>query len=97
VTGLYLSTLQYMNNSNRPTAHITGMIRYACFCVENDEIVAPIADLRFDESLFECFGENLLAVTDFQEVDPAVGTYDSRAFGGKKIPGMLIKDFKFTL
>ncbi|MNL47820.1 hypothetical protein D3C87_1706290 [compost metagenome] len=73
------------------------MTRYACFWVENGEITAPIADLRFDESLFECFGENLVAVTEFQEVDPAVGTYDSRSFGGKKVPGMLIKDFKFTL
>lgn len=96
-TGLYLSNLHYLNWSDRPNARITGMTRYACFWVENGEIVAPIADLRFDESLYDCLGENLLAVTDFQEVDPMVSTYESRSFGGKRIPGMLIKDFKFTL
>lgn len=96
-TGLYLSNLHYLNWSDRMNARITGMTRYACFWVENGEIVAPIADLRFDESLYDCLGSNLVAVTDFQEVDPMVSTYESRAFGGKKIPGMLIKDFKFTL
>lgn len=96
-TGLYLSNLHYLNWSDRPNARITGMTRYACFWVENGEIAAPIADLRFDESLYDCLGENLLAVTDFQEVDPMVSTYESRSFGGKKVPGMLIKDFKFTL
>ncbi|MNJ92594.1 peptidase PmbA [compost metagenome] len=96
-TGLYLSNLHYINWSDRPNARITGMTRYACFWVENGEIVAPIADMRFDESLYDCLGENLLAVTEFQHVDPEVGTYESRALGGKKVPGMLIKDFKFTL
>ncbi|MBO9667924.1 MAG: Zn-dependent protease [Bdellovibrio sp.] len=96
-TGLYLSNLHYLNWSDRPTARITGMTRYACFWVENGEIVAPIADMRFDESLYDCLGENLLAVTDFQEIDPNVDTYSSRGFGGKKLPGLLIKDFKFTL
>jgi predicted Zn-dependent protease len=96
-TGLYLSNLHYLNWSDRLNARITGMTRYACFWVENGEIVGPIKDLRFDENLYDCLGENLLAVTDFQETDPEVGTYDSRSFGGKKMPGMLVKDFKFTL
>ncbi|WP_413558588.1 TldD/PmbA family protein [Bdellovibrio sp. HCB209] len=96
-TGVYLSNLHYLNWSDRPTARITGMTRYACFWVENGEIVAPIADMRFDESLYEALGENLLAVTNFQEVDPSVDTYSSRSWGGKKLPGFLIKDFKFTL
>lgn len=96
-TGLYLSNLHYLNWSDRMTARITGMTRYACFWVENGEVIAPIADMRFDESLYDCLGTNLLAVTDFQEVDPQVQTYESRSFGGKKVPGMLMKDFKFTL
>lgn len=96
-TGVYLSNLHYINWSDRPTARITGMTRYACFWVENGEIIAPIADMRFDESLYDCLGENLLAVTEFQHIDPATDTYEVRALGGKKLPGMLIKDFKFTL
>ena len=96
-TGLYLSNLHYINWSDRPTARITGMTRYACVWVENGEIVGPIADMRFDESLYDCFGENLLGVTAFQHIDPELSTYEARALGGKKIPGMLIQDFKFTL
>lgn len=96
-TGLYLSNLHYLNWSDKPTARITGMTRYACFWVENGEIAGPISDLRFDESLYDCLGDNLLAITDFQEIDPMVSTYENRSMGGKKVPGMLIKDFKFTL
>lgn len=96
-TGLYLSNLHYLNWSDRLNARITGMTRYACFWVENGQIIAPINDMRFDESLYDCLGENLLDLTATQEVDPMTSTYDSRAFGGKKIPGMLISDFKFTL
>jgi predicted Zn-dependent protease len=96
-TGLYLSNLHYLNWSDRPTARITGMTRYACFWVENGEIQAPIADMRFDESLFDCLGKNLVAVTRNQEVEPNTQTYEARGFGGAKVPGMLINDFKFTL
>ncbi len=96
-TGLYLSNLHYLNWSDRPNARITGMTRYACFWVDEGEIVGPIKDLRFDESLYEALGENLLAVTDFQAIEASVGTYSQRSWGGMKVPGMLIRDFKFTL
>ncbi|AFY66046.1 TldD/PmbA family protein [Geitlerinema sp. PCC 7407] len=96
-TGLYLSNLHYLNWSDRPAGRITGMTRYACFWVEDGEIVAPIENLRFDESLYRFWGENLIALTDFQEFIPNVGTYDSRRLGGNLVPGMVIKDFTYTL
>lgn len=96
-TGLYLSNLHYLNWSDLMSARITGMTRYACFWVENGEIVAPITDMRFDESLYDCLGANLEAITNFAEIDPNLSTYESRGFDGKNVPGMLIKDFKLTL
>ena len=96
-TGLYLSNLHYINWSDLQNARITGMTRYACLWVENGEIISPIEDMRFDVSFYDILGENLLAVTDFQEVDPSVDTYMQRSLGGKKLPGMLMKDFNFTL
>jgi len=96
-TGLYLSNLHYLNWSDRPTGRITGMTRYACFWVENGEIVAPIENLRFDESLYRCFGENLIALTDFQEFIPEVGTYGNRSLGGIWVPGVLSEEFTYTL
>jgi len=96
-TGLYLSNLHYLNWSDRPAGRITGMTRYACFWVENGEIVAPIENLRFDESLYRCFGEQLVDLTDFQEFVPEVTTYDYRHLGGAWLPGALVEDFTFTL
>jgi predicted Zn-dependent protease len=96
-TGLYVSNLHYLNWSDRPTGRITGMTRYACFWVENGEIVAPIENLRFDDSLYQFWGENLVALTDFQEFVPDVGTYSHRNLGGVWVPGMILKDFTYTL
>ncbi len=96
-TGLYLSNLHYLNWSDRPTGRVTGMTRYACFWVERGEIVAPIANLRFDESLYRCWGDNLLALTNQLEFIPDVDTYSSRQLGGSWTPGMLVADFTYTL
>ncbi|OUL23482.1 Zn-dependent protease [Nostoc sp. RF31YmG] len=96
-TGLYVSNLHYLNWSDRPTGRITGMTRYACFWVEKGEIIAPIENLRFDESLYRFWGDNLLDFTNFQEFIPEVGTYESRQLGGSLVPGMLVKDFTYTL
>jgi predicted Zn-dependent protease len=96
-TGLYLSNLHYLNWSDPVSARVTGMTRYACFWVDNGEIVGPINDLRWDESLFEALGPKLLALTDWCEVDPAVDTYSARALGGSRVPGALIEGFSFTL
>lgn len=96
-TGLYVSNLHYLNWSDRPTGRITGMTRYACFWVENGEIIAPIENLRFDESLYRFWGENLIDLTNFQEFIPEVGTYESRQLGGSMVPGMLVEDFTYTL
>lgn len=96
-TGLYLSNLHYLNWSDRPTGRITGMTRYACFWVDQGEIVAPIENLRFDESLYRFFGDNLLNLTEFQEFVPEVGTYGNRSLGGVWVPGGLVEEFTYTL
>ena len=95
--GLYLSNLHYLNWSDQPGGRITGMTRYACFWVENGEIQAPIQDLRFDDSLYNFFGPNLVALTDTAEFVPDPDTYEDRSIGGVITPGLLINDFTFTL
>jgi predicted Zn-dependent protease len=96
-TGLYVSNLHYLNWSDQPTGRITGMTRYACFWVEDGEIVAPIENLRFDESLYNFWGDNLVAFTDTSEFIPDVGSYSNRAVGGVWTPGMLVDEFSYTL
>lgn len=96
-TGLYVSNLHYLNWSDRPSGRITGMTRYACFWVENGELIAPIENLRFDESLYRFWGDQLMALTDAQEFVANVGTYECREPGGVWTPGMLVEDFTYTL
>lgn len=96
-TGVYLGNLHYLNWSDRHSARVTGMTRYACFWVERGEIVAPIRDMRFDESLYRALGANLVALTRETHLMPETGTYFCRNLGGMKVPGMLIDDFPFTL
>ena len=95
--GIYLSNLHYLNWSDRPGGRITGMTRYACFWVENGEVVAPIENMRFDDSIYNFFGDNLEAVTDKAHLHPAVETYDGRGLGGVSCPGILLKSFELTL
>lgn len=96
-TGLFVSNLHYLNWSDQPNARITGMTRFACFWVENGEIRGPIKDLRFDETLYNIFGDKLMAVTDFSESLPTIGSYGQRALGGSALPGILVEDFSYTL
>jgi predicted Zn-dependent protease len=95
--GLYLSNLHYINYSDLQTARITGMTRFACFYVEKGEIVGPIQDLRFDESVFNIFGDNLVELTKESSVYVSTSTYLKRELGAMKAPGALIKNFNFTL
>jgi predicted Zn-dependent protease len=96
-TGLYISNLHYLNWSDINKGRVTGMTRFACFWVENGEIVCPIKDMRFDDSFYNFLGEGLLALTGFTETQPSLSSYDRRELGGVRVPGMLIKDFFFSL
>ena len=96
-TGLYLSNLHYINWSDSQAARITGMTRFACFWVENGEIVGPIQDLRFDDTLYNIFGKNLLELTKNQQVYTDTSTYLKRSLSGLKVPGALIDQMNFTL
>ncbi|OFZ30430.1 MAG: hypothetical protein A2622_08470 [Bdellovibrionales bacterium RIFCSPHIGHO2_01_FULL_40_29] len=96
-TGLYLSNLHYINWSDPQAARITGMTRFACFWVENGEIQGPIQDMRFDETLFNIFGKNLINLTKNQQVYVNTSTYMQRELGAMKVPGALIQEMNFTL
>lgn len=96
-TGLYVSNLHYLNWSNIQTGSITGMTRFGCFWVEDGQIVAPVKDLRFDESLYHFWGQGLEGFTDKMITFPHVETYFNRNLGAVQAPGMLVNDFRFVL
>jgi predicted Zn-dependent protease len=96
-TGLYLSNLHYLNWSDQTQGRITGMTRYACFWVEGGEIIAPIENMRWDDSLFNILGTELEALTVKRSYIPNMDTYHHRGIGGSWMPGALLRRMDFTL
>lgn len=96
-TGLYLSNIHYLNWSDNPGGRITGLTRYACFWVEGGEIKAPIETMRFDDSFYNFFGENLIDVENTASINPEVSTYGGRSLSATTCPGILVDNFTLTL
>lgn len=96
-TGLYVSNLWYLNFSDRPAGRITGMTRFATFWVEGGRIAAPAGVMRFDDSIYRLFGENLLELTRGRELLPDPSTYGERSRSSERLPGALLKTLRFTL
>ena len=96
-TGLFLSNIHYLNWSDNLGGRITGLTRYVCYWVENGEMVAPIKTMRFDDSFYNFFGDNLEAVGSKVLGRPVIDTYDGRNPGETNCPGILVNDFELTL
>jgi len=96
-TGLYISNLHYLSWSDLQHGRITGMTRYGCFWVENGEIVGPIQDMRFDETLYHFWGDGLEAMDEHTKLIPVVFSYGERSLGGISVPGMMVNEFSLTL
>lgn len=96
-TGVYVNNVWYLNYSDRVSARITGMTRFATFWVENGTIQAPLNVMRFDESVYRMFGDNLLGLTDERAFFLDGSTYRRRSTGSSRVPGALVRDFAFTL
>lgn len=96
-TGVYISNLHYLNYSDRAACRMTGMTRFACFWVENGELIAPISVMRFDDSFLRMFGPGLVALTSEAEVAPDNGSYGARQLGSITAPGAIVDAFRFAL
>ena len=96
-TGLAVGNLWYLNYSDRPACRMTGMTRFATFWVENGKIVAPVDVLRFDDTLYRMFGDNLEALTAERELLLESNTYGSRLLTSFMLPGALLSEMSFTL
>jgi len=96
-TGVYVGNVWYLNFSDRSNCRTTGMTRFATFWVEGGEIQAPLNVMRFDETVYRMFGENLVGFTRERDwiLDP--DTYVQRSTSSGRIPGALVEDFPFTL
>ncbi len=96
-TGIYINNLWYCNFSDRDSCRITGMTRYACFWVENGEIIAPINVMRFDETIYNILGAQLVDLTAEREYMFNPSSYDFRSNASANLPGALVDNFSLTL
>ena len=95
--GIYISNLWYLNFSDRNNGRVTGLTRFGCFMVENGEYKGPINTMRFDETVYNVFGDKLVGLTDKLQLLMDSGTYDERSTYSSTIPGAIVEDFKMTL
>lgn len=96
-TGLYINNLWYLNFSDRNACQLTGMTRFACFWVEDGEIQAPINVMRFDDSVYDLLGTNLLGLTRERDFILDASSYGQRSNSSIELPGALVKGMCFTL
>ena len=96
-TGLYIGNLWYLNYSDRPAGRLTGMTRFATFWVEDGKLQAPLASMRFDDSLYDLLGSQLEALTRERELSLSTSTYYQRHNGSSLLPGALLRRLTLTL
>ena len=96
-TGLYINNLWYLNFTDRNNCQLTGMTRFACFWVEDGEIVAPLNVMRFDDSVYRLLGDNLVGLTKERELMLDASTYGGRSNHSMELPGVLVSGLRFTL
>jgi len=96
-TGIFISNIHYLNWSDNLGGRITGLTRYACYWVEDGKMIAPIKTMRFDDSFYNFFGNNLEGIGEDMLSRPVIETYDGRNPGETICPGILVNDFELTL
>jgi len=95
--GILVSNLWYLNFSDRSSCRITGMTRFATFWVEDGRIAAPLAVMRFDDSLYRILGSELQALTHERDWVQSRSTYGQRSVESSRVPGALLASLTLTL
>jgi predicted Zn-dependent protease len=73
------------------------MTRFASFWVQSGKVAAPVNVMRFDDSVFRLFGEQLVALTAERELIASSDTYRARSLASMCLPGAVVRDMAFTL
>jgi predicted Zn-dependent protease len=95
--GLAIGNLWYCNWSDPNDCRVTGMTRFATFWVEGGEPVAPVAVMRFDDSLYHLLGDRLEGLTRERELLLSADTYGGRGSESCLLPGALVDGLTLTL
>ena len=96
-TGLYIGNLWYCNWSDPNDCRVTGMTRFGTYWVESGAIVAPLAVMRFDDSLYHLLGDRLEGLTAGRDLIISPQTYDGRGTDSYLLPGILVSGIDLAL
>ncbi|WPL18125.1 putative Zn-dependent protease [Thiorhodovibrio winogradskyi] len=96
-SGLLIGNLWYCNWSDPNYCRVTGMTRFGTYWVEDGVIVAPVAPMRFDDSLYGLLGERLEALGAETQLLLSAQTYGGRSLASTKLPGLLMAGMDFAL
>jgi predicted Zn-dependent protease len=96
-TGLWIGNLWYCNWSDPNDCRVTGMTRFGTWWVEGGEIRAPVAVMRFDDSLYHLLGDRLEGLTVERELLMDPGTYEGRGTESALLPGLLTGGIELAL
>ena len=87
--GLLVTRLWYIRSVHFGEMLLTGMTRDGLFLIENGEVVSPVKNLRFTESIPRMF-KNIV------EIGRDLQPYPSWGGGANLCPPVRIADFRFT-
>jgi len=92
--GLWLENLHYVNLSDRRSAGVTGVTRFAAFRVREGALAEPIEVARFDDSVLELLGDRLVGLATDRERLPETKSYGRRSLGGALLPGAVVEGLR---
>jgi predicted Zn-dependent protease len=73
------------------------MTRFGTYWVERGAIVAPLAVMRFDDSLYHLLGDRLEGLTAGRDLIISPQTYDGRGTDSYLLPGILVSGIDLAL
>jgi PmbA protein len=91
--GLWVTRVHYVRPVHPLKTVVTGMTRDGTFLIENGEIVAPVKNLRFTQSILEAFGE---AEQIGREAVLTREAFLENFIGGTRVPALKLRRFAFT-
>ncbi len=94
--GLWLDYLHYLSLSDRKSASVTGLTRFAAFRIREGQIAEPVEVARFDDSVLELLGERLVGFTRERHRVPEGRSYGRRSLGGALLPGAIVEGLRIV-
>lgn len=95
--GLIVNNLWYLNFSDRQNGRITGMTRFLSYVLRNGKPTASFSVMRFDDSIYRIFGENLEELTKERDFIVDNSTYEERSSNCALLPGIVVNNVNLTL